>query len=359
MVNRNPNTVRTEDKTVKDSEKANPDKENTNNGTNILNDDTENETPNRSVSQTAISDSNIKGDVSIDNFTQIGYQTVVNKFNREVNFFEPDLKLFSPPTFQSPQITSKLLTTLEQQNFLVLGDGINVDKSTLARHVAALMAIQLQPRGKKVVTKEWYISSDSGSIQYEVEESELRKILILNQAAPQNFLSYTLPKLQQAIAQKRHFVIVTTDLPFAAWRLPDSCQSWWHDLTENDVSDNDKLINQLSHEDALNTWYYNQLNQREQLLAISLSFFDGLFDDQFFAAIEILVTNVWKNRDANLKALDYCDLDNLRSYFEFIDTDDQKTLVKLRFPKQRFTCLKIAWKSHRRQILAALPVLVY
>ncbi|NER98082.1 MAG: hypothetical protein F6J86_30345 [Symploca sp. SIO1B1] len=102
-------------------------------------------------------------------------------------------------------------------------------------------------------------------------------------------------------------------------------------------------------------WYYTLLEPREQLLALGLSFFDGFFDDQFFAALEKVVTEVWQRRDTSLRALDYCDLDNLRNFFNFIETDDSGTKIESRLPDQRRMVFEVAWKSHRRQILAALP----
>lgn len=67
---------------------------------------------------------------------------------------------------------------------------------------------------------------------------------------------------------------------------------------------------------------------------------------------------MWQRRDPSLRALDYCDLDNLLNFFNFTETKTQGTFVEVRFPKQRQMLLKVAWGSHRRQILAALPILV-
>lgn len=298
---------------------------------------------------------NAGGDIKIDRVTQIGSQTIINK---KISFFELELKPFRKPEFVGPKIASGFAKVLCIHHCLVLGDGVNVDKSFLAKHIATLLTEELSNAHKAVVVKEWDRSSNSGDIEFELEDSEVYKILILTQVSPQNLLGYTFSDIQKIASRKNHFVIATTELPFDAWHLLDSCRVWWRDLSEKDVADCERLINKLSDEEALNSWYHKQLDPRGQLLAIGLSLFDGLFDDQFFAALEVVVSNAWQNRDSNLKALDYCDLDNLRNYFDFIDTDDQRTLVKIRFPKQRFTCLKIAWKSHRRQILAALPILV-
>ncbi|NEP39622.1 MAG: hypothetical protein F6K35_10370, partial [Okeania sp. SIO2H7] len=120
-----------------------------------------------------------------------------------------------------------------------------------------------------------------------------------------------------------------------------------------------QLINQVnSNEEALNQWYYYLLDRREQLLALGLNFFDGLLDDQFFAALEKIVNNVWQKRDPSLQALDYCDLDNLRNYFNLTPVGEKEKLrVESRFPQQRRMLFKVAWKSHRRQVLVALDTI--
>ena len=108
---------------------------------------------------------------------------------------------------------------------------------------------------------------------------------------------------------------------------------------------------------VLQQWYHAVLDPREQLLALGLSLFDGLFDDQLFAALETVVENVWQRRDASLRALDYCDLDNLRSFFSFVEAQDQTARIESRLPEQRRALFQVAWDSHRRQTLSALPVL--
>lgn len=134
---------------------------------------------------------------------------------------------------------------------------------------------------------------------------------------------------------------------------------------------------QQGREINLKEWFRN-LELREQLLALGLSFFDGLFEDQFFAALEQVVSNVWQQRDSTLRALDYCDLENLGNYFEFsrinkseynssnfqvVNTDDgeidgeipiEVSRIKIRNPDDRRLVFKIAWDSHRRQIINGL-----
>lgn len=122
--------------------------------------------------------------------------------------------------------------------------------------------------------------------------------------------------------------------------------------------------------------YYEILNPREQLLALGLSFFNGCFEDQLFAALERVVQDVWQKRDPALQAIDYCDLDQLQhQYFQLANNDSYESVpgdfkfvqteaykIDIRSIKvlqdNRQMLLKVAWDTHRRQIVTALDVLV-
>lgn len=107
---------------------------------------------------------------------------------------------------------------------------------------------------------------------------------------------------------------------------------------------------------TIERWYHN-LNSHEQLLALGLSLFDGLFDDQFFAAIDRVVEKVWQKRDSSLRALDYCDLSKLRIFFDFVPTKEYGVKIESNIQDQRKIIFEVAWNSHRRQILTALPII--
>jgi hypothetical protein len=109
-----------------------------------------------------------------------------------------------------------------------------------------------------------------------------------------------------------------------------------------------KLIQQL----------YNGLSQREKLLALGLGLFDNLFEDQFFAALECVVADVWQKRDSSLQALDYEDLLNLQDrLFRFLQTKSSNRQIELKGSDYRYLLFKAAWGSHQRRILNALPTL--
>lgn len=134
---------------------------------------------------------------------------------------------------------------------------------------------------------------------------------------------------------------------------------------------------QKGREINLKEWFRN-LDMREQLLALGLNLFDGLFEDQFFAALEQVVRNVWQQRDSTLRALDYCDLENLGNYFEFskitaydyqpnnlkfVKTDEgaievEISRIEIRNPNNRRLLFKIAWETHQRLIVSTLSEIV-
>jgi hypothetical protein len=307
------------------------------------------------VQQSVFKDVEVGGDFTFEgDITQIGYQTIVQQKHE---FFEPSLERYKSSNFTSPKIISRLLSVLAKQRFLVLAGSSDIDKDSLAKHTASCLIEELNSSGNEILAKEWYRSSDSQSIEVELQNTEKNTVFILTQVNPQN-IGYDLARIQRAAASGDHYVVMSTDTPFAAWKQPESTRSFWHELLREDVADSEQLINNLSQEDLLSNWYHQKLDSRERLLVLGLSFFDGLFDDQFFAALEEIVERVWQRRDASLRALDYCDLENLHQFFNFTETRDQGTKITIRFPKQRRTLFKVAWHSDRRQILSALPVMV-
>jgi len=104
-------------------------------------------------------------------------------------------------------------------------------------------------------------------------------------------------------------------------------------------------------------WFHGVLTPHEQLLALCLSFFDGLFEDQFFAALERWVAQIRAQRDPGQRAFDYADLDNLLTVFAPVEAGVSGTKLESRSPEHRAVLFRAAWRTHRRQIVGALGVL--
>ncbi|NNJ09907.1 hypothetical protein EKD04_006165 [Chloroflexales bacterium ZM16-3] len=102
--------------------------------------------------------------------------------------------------------------------------------------------------------------------------------------------------------------------------------------------------------------WYNALDAtRNRLLVLALNFFDGMVDDQFFAALENLIDREWCRRDPSLRGLDYYDFDQLGRFFDYVSTTEGRA-IKTTLRNQRQKLLKVAWKGYRRHILSARPV---
>ncbi|HEU4328615.1 MAG TPA: hypothetical protein VFS21_36090 [Roseiflexaceae bacterium] len=119
----------------------------------------------------------------------------------------------------------------------------------------------------------------------------------------------------------------------------------------------------LPPEEAFRLWY-RALDQRQQLLALNVGLLEAMHDGQFFAATEMLIDQVWRKRDPQLRAFDYDDLLALSPFCTLFPTANSEYIVQVRQPgtseklRERQILLQEAWISHRRQVLAALPSLV-
>lgn len=103
-------------------------------------------------------------------------------------------------------------------------------------------------------------------------------------------------------------------------------------------------------------WFQSQ-GDAAQLLALGLSLFEGVPDDQFFAAMESWVTEVRARRDPTVRAFDYRDASELEAMFPEVPSANGTTRYEPRWPGQRRSMLQAGWKTHRRQIVGALDVL--
>ena len=121
----------------------------------------------------------------------------------------------------------------------------------------------------------------------------------------------------------------------------------------------DNVINEvINSSQPLVAKWFRTLDNKQKLLALGVSLLDGAYDDQYFSLMKKVIGKFWKHSDPSLLALDYVDLEFLFDYFRFESIDGGRQIVRNRFPNQRIDLIKIAWTSHRRHILAVLPVLV-
>jgi hypothetical protein len=410
-----------------------------------------------------------------DNKDQETTQNQQNIFSREVkgSAFGPnpsvinnwgiiDFEEISPERlknlqFDGLEVLDVLLDKLKEEQLIVLGGNLEIDKNSLGKHLAYCLAQNktnqpsLNTNGDVILpVKQWNRTSTHQIANLDVELKKANSsstIYLLTNAEPQNLQS-NLRQIYSAVKSSNHFIIVSTDTSFTRWKLEEKARVFYPDLQEKIIFkleslenyieeklQNYKLLDEFNEvligknktieqiakllknpeyidrfvelfrqkieeysqekeirsieidvvslteiskndEQFIKNLFDEILNAREQLLALGLSFFDGLFEDQLFAALDRVVQEVWQKRDPSLRALDYCDLDQLQNdYFVFSPEDLSESIppgfkvVKTKnykidirtikiIAKNRRILFKIAWKSYRRQILTALDVLV-
>jgi hypothetical protein len=315
----------------------------------------ENNTP--PVQQTAAQNIHAGGNVLFGDINQ----TVVQQ---KTDFFELNTAQYTESEFAKLLLRSNLISlirSISQSRFLVLSGDFRIDKASFARYLACCLSdTKLDADGHKLVVKEWYRSSDPQSIDVELQKTTTTTIFVLTQVSHQN-IGYDLYRIRKAASDK-HYIVVSTDLPFESWNLPErERNNLWHQFTDADVKklvEFKSLINEFTQEESLENWYFRELTLNEQLISLGLCFFDGLFDDQFFAAVEQVAERV-KLRDQLLRAPDYVDLGRLHNFFNFIETTSREIKrIEIRFPEHRLMLLKVVWKKYQRLIRNVLPVLV-
>lgn len=126
----------------------------------------------------------------------------------------------------------------------------------------------------------------------------------------------------------------------------------------------------------LDKWYNFDIEDQEKLLILGIALFDGLFENQFFDALAQVVYNAWRLRDTSLISIDYYDLKKLSNRFSYEEKQGVLGIRKFKYVKERVDAkeiilrsiyiskeeriplFEIAWINYRRQILAALEVIV-
>jgi len=116
-------------------------------------------------------------------------------------------------------------------------------------------------------------------------------------------------------------------------------------------------LDQLGGDRAAILQWYRQLERTDQLLALGLVLFDGLSDDQAFAALEVLVSQAWRQSDPNLPLFDYKDLARLGAYFQLSETGEDGARIETASRQKREAILQAAWELQRRRMLAVVPAM--
>ncbi|NEP36800.1 hypothetical protein, partial [Moorena sp. SIO3B2] len=338
------------------------------------------------------------------------------------NFSELPLEKYGSGISPSKKVIDQMISIICRHRMVILGGSNDLDKVGIARNIAWHLSNHLQKEYSssasfEVEAKEWQRGSELPNFDQILEKTETRTIFVLTQVVPQD-IDYDLSLIQKAAADSNHYVIFATDEPRAVWGLTNTIGDFWKDLEVDGLYEKDDLfrelkkqlkqvtwslptdnkftiqsiaerlktpdkiskfsgllssekkplqqeaINQLidlaqDNKKILERWFNNVLQPREQLIALGLNFFDGLFEDQCLVAIGKLVDHEWHRRDPSLCALDHCDLQPFHNFFRPVEVkNDRQKRIESWLPEQRLELFKIAWTKYRQRIYAALPVLV-
>jgi hypothetical protein len=126
---------------------------------------------------------------------------------------------------------------------------------------------------------------------------------------------------------------------------------------EIERKDLENLLDQLQGDRHGVRHWYRQLDPRRQLLSLGLAIFDGLFDDQVFAALERLVNATWRPRNPSFAQFEYHELSSVATCFFGTERRPDTTRIETRSLLHRQVVLEAAWELHRRCLLDSLPVL--
>jgi hypothetical protein len=340
----------------------------------------------------------------------INQNIIAYNSRREDNLFELEtLEDFKSPVFPKPK-TSNLFNN---KRLLLLG-GDHDDKKELARYFAINL---LEKEGQSKV-----------------------KVFILYDITPQHLnQSLNLSLIHEYVQSGDNYVIAVTDTPLSSWNNDDRLHFGYelqrnnpnlyetNDLVESllqrldgeikaNLTDPKSIIqkgiianelqtfasilrcarginnlkdretntseqieqifkNARDRSGSLEKWY-DGLGEKDQLIALALTFFDGFLEDQFFEALYELVVKARSFRHKDLESADKTDLKNLANHFTFDEKKYPQKLNDFKFvrPKletteievrsihirsdERLIFFKIAWEKYRRQILNALPVII-
>lgn len=383
-----------------------------------------------------LGDVQISGDVAGGNIIKFSLFVTDSTSPHFTEINQSEMNRFVFPQFLEPRITEHCLEVLQTFHILVLHGDRLLNEAEIARFLALKHAIRINgAQNKSIRVLNWTRTSQLRDIDIVLSDQEDPCIFVLAQVTPElngtNFF--------HRLAQTKHFVIVTTDLPFSRWNLANTDNRYWINLAEKRLFEDNDLINKLLHDlvhinsnptwktfinwdfcgipshicglhtkeliDQLQTpqrcelfvrfldaehrkaekdatpisqdrvkeiismvndlkqrldrWYFHSLTTREQFMVIGLSCFSGLYDNQFFAALDRIIQAAWRNFEATLNYTDYSDLANLcGSFFKLYETNTDSPLIESNDTDQRLWLFIILWKTHRRRIVTALPTLV-
>jgi hypothetical protein len=342
----------------------------------------------------------IKGNVNTgDVFNTINnYQSTKRKIQFETLTTAVDA--FSE--FPRPRFTDQLIDQAKKEQLVLLGGNGGFDKGQLLRY----MAISLKFDGLEV--KECSDFTDFHSLSGAIQEETGRCIFVLYNLTAES-INFRWQDFKALTRKKDHIILSSTETTYDAWRFQsDNVEPGWFQVPDTDLYAKETLlkyleaaltrknltlsikpefvvekltaieqldifvdlvaksdrkdypaemqrlmeISMIEDQGDFNAWYYG-LPEFQKLIVLGITLFDGAYEGQVFAGFDRILQASWKHRNHQLRSIDYEDIIPLKSY---IKTEGR--IIQGKLEHQRKKIIRLAWNTHRRYILSALPVLM-
>lgn len=349
------------------------------------------------------SDVNIVGGVHIgDESHFVTYKIESDSYRlafEELNVDKQSLKGYLPPVF-----AAGLLEKLKKSKVVIIGGGHPFNTGGLMRYLAS----SIIEENSEIIIKESIGLPNLSNLLYALRRSETACMYLISKASPE-LLEFNFEEIKKIAFEKKALILISTDTPSQSWHFTANQleETWFEinigkayqkeqlihkaqfDLKENSIKlpgyyDVGQLVGRLKTPENINLFVNNLINFPEvtteniekclaytapsdgfgvthwflnlpgdhKLIAIGFAIFSGLREIEFFEAMDILIEEGWKGRNHHLKPIDYNDILPLLSYFKI-----ENGFVGGKYPGQEEQLLNAAWKTHRRFLDSALPVI--
>ena len=301
-----------------------------------------------------------------------------------------------------PSFTDDIIGRLKAQQILLVGGNYAFNKGHFLKYLA------VNARTEEQEVKECTHVPNFHGLFSAIYEETKSSVLILNYLSPRE-INYKFKELKDIAGKRNHTIIISTDDAYESWNFEEGVlQSHWFEIPEKDIYspkvlleyftgklkekridlafDSNRIVHELTStaqldrfiellqekkhkpdeagilqiiqlckdidSDSIQQWFDN-LSGQHKLIAIGIALFDGAYENQFFAGFERILNTAWRKRDKTLKSIDYEDLIPLTVFFKMDGIS-----IKSKLKGQRAKIIKLAWRTHKRYILSALPVLM-
>ncbi|GGB26376.1 hypothetical protein [Puia dinghuensis] len=329
----------------------------------------------------------------------------VNNYNsrRRKIQFEPvttGLDIFAD--YPKPHFLDEIFKRARTEQLLLVGGNSGFNKGQLLKYVA----VNLKTEGLEV--KECSEFEDFYSLSTAIQEESKRSVFILYNITAEA-ISYRFADLKSLIRTKDHILLGSTEATYDSWMFNDGVDNpSWFQIPERSLYSKEELqsylriglrkkgldlpvpteeiVTQLSGTEqvdmfidlvaksdkkaersviqsaleisakddhsGIEPWFYS-LSNVDKLIVIGISLFDNAYEGQVFAGYDRLLDACWKQRNKDLRPIDYEDLIPLGSYFKA-----EGKLIHGAYDDQRRKVIQMAWRTHKRYILSVIPELV-